>query len=157
MSPTCISSGRPQPLRSDCADSGSSRRCYARSPVAPNAASKKLRLDVVEGHDRGTSIAVGGAEVTVGSGRGCDVVLTDPAVSRLHLRLIVDDRGVRVIDAGSRNGTILGGVPILDAWAEGDATLVIGRTTIALTRRVRLSTYPRRRTSNSVVFSGAAS
>ena len=43
------------------------------------------RLLVVKGQDRGESVAVGDHPITLGSGSGSDVLLSDPTVSRRHL------------------------------------------------------------------------
>lgn len=44
---------------------------------------------------------------TIGRDPSCHVVLTSPAVSRFHLQVACDARGIRVIDQSS-NGTLLG-------------------------------------------------
>ena len=46
-------------------------------------------------------------------GRDCDgVVLTDDGVSRRHVKLLASPLGLSVVDLGSRNGTMVNGVPI---------------------------------------------
>jgi transcriptional regulator with GAF, ATPase, and Fis domain len=52
----------------------------------------------------------------IGSHPSNEVVLDDPRVSRFHCRLSRDAGGVRLVDAGSLNGTRLGGARILDAY-----------------------------------------
>ena len=54
----------------------------------------------------------GGAEVRLGRDTGCDLVVDDATLSRVHLVLRRDGRGAwSVQDAGSRNGTKIDGAP----------------------------------------------
>ena len=64
--------------------------------------------------DDGTSIASKrfGRRVLVGRSPTADVHIADPRVSRLHARIEMREDGVYVEDLGSRNGTIVDGVPI---------------------------------------------
>ena len=96
--------------------------------------SRKLRIDVVDGPQQGQSFDHAGPEVKIGSARGCDLVLLDGAVSRHHLTLKIERGSVRVVDAGSRNGTVLDGVTIRDAYARAESAVALGNTTL----RVRL-------------------
>jgi len=52
---------------------------------------------------------LGAAELTVGRGGGCSVVLDDTYVSQLHARLYLADGRWMVEDLGSTNGTWLNG------------------------------------------------
>jgi class 3 adenylate cyclase len=68
-------------------------------------------------------------------GRDCDgLLLRDPQVSREHLALDVDEKGVTVADLGSTNGTLLNGIPVTDPGrvAPGD-TIAAGGTTVRVT------------------------
>ncbi|KYF91468.1 hypothetical protein BE20_14525 [Sorangium cellulosum] len=95
-------------------------------------ASRKIRVEVVHGPDRGLVAELPGPEARVGLGRECDLVLKDPTVSRLHLVVRVEGERIRVIDAGSRNGTAVDGVEVRDAYARPDAAISIGGTTMRL-------------------------
>jgi pSer/pThr/pTyr-binding forkhead associated (FHA) protein len=53
-----------------------------------------------------------GRRVLVGRSPSADLRLDDPSVSRLHARIEMRDDGVYVEDLGSRNGTVVEGVPI---------------------------------------------
>jgi transcriptional regulator with GAF, ATPase, and Fis domain len=92
----------------------------------------KIRVEITSGPAAGQVVALPGPEARVGSGAGCDLKLEDPTVSRHHLTLRVDEGGLRVVDAGSRNGTLLDGLKVRDAWARPDSTITIGNTTLAL-------------------------
>lgn len=69
-------------------------------------------LEVVGGPRQGQRFTISKGVSLVGREGGSDVQLDDPAVSRTHLRVVVDGKGIEVDDAGSRNGSFIGGVPI---------------------------------------------
>jgi transcriptional regulator with PAS, ATPase and Fis domain len=87
---------------------------------------------VVEGVDRGLRLSIAPVTVRVGSGAGSHLLLTDPTVSRLHCQISPRADGVRVVDAGSTNGTIVNGVRVRDADLLAGATVRIGATTLRL-------------------------
>ena len=63
--------------------------------------------------DTGEVISLRGEVTTVGRGRGVDIRLDDPSVSRLHAELIRRGPYVYVADLGlSRNGTRVNGRPV---------------------------------------------
>jgi DNA-binding NtrC family response regulator len=93
---------------------------------------RRIRLEIAGGPDAGQKLDLDGPEVIVGGGDECDVVLRDRAVSRRHLQLRVEGRGLRVTDLASRNGTTIDGLAILDAVARPDSEIRIGQTTLHL-------------------------
>lgn len=62
---------------------------------------------------------------TIGRDEGVDVRLESPKVSRLHAHLVFDGVSVRIVDAGSRNGLSVGGVPQTEAALDPDTTVTI--------------------------------
>ena len=93
---------------------------------------RTIRVDVVQGPDAGVVTELHGPEARVGSGKDCDITLTDPTVSRLHLVLRIEQDRIRVIDAGSRNGTTVDGTQVRDAYARPDSSIVIGGSTLRM-------------------------
>jgi len=73
-----------------------------------------------------------GAERTVGRAAPADIVLQDPALSRLHARLRREGESVRIVDLGSRNGSWLGGRRVEEAVARAGGTFVLGSTTVTV-------------------------
>ncbi|HPA52428.1 MAG TPA: sigma 54-interacting transcriptional regulator [Thermoanaerobaculia bacterium] len=72
------------------------------------------------------------AEVTLGSSSKADLVVPFPGVSRLHARISPEADGIRIVDAGSKNGVIRDGQRTLRAGLrEGDEVL-LGDATLAL-------------------------
>ena len=63
--------------------------------------------------DSGEVVSLRGEVTTVGRGRGVDIRLEDPSVSRLHAELVRRGPYVYVVDLGlSRNGTRVNGRPV---------------------------------------------
>jgi predicted component of type VI protein secretion system len=71
-------------------------------------ASAGPRLVVRDGPDAGRALALGASQ-TVGRGRGADLRLSDPAASRLHVRLTRSDGGFALADLRSKNGVLVNG------------------------------------------------
>jgi len=74
-----------------------------------------------------------GESVTLGTGAGVGLRLTDRTVSSRHCELFADEQGVVVADLGSKNGLYVGGarVPRARLEAEGQS-FVIGRSTVTV-------------------------
>jgi ABC transport system ATP-binding/permease protein len=69
--------------------------------------------------------------LTIGRARGNDVVLNDLMVSRHHARVETRPTGRQVVDLGSRNRTLVNGIPAVSVLplADGDR-LTVGNTEI---------------------------
>jgi hypothetical protein len=87
--------------------------------VAPPAVLSPASLETEEHPSRG---------VMVGRAPDCDVVLTDPSVSRHHLFVRRDEEGWRMIDLRSTNGTLLNGVQVRFAHLRDGDRLSVGGT-----------------------------
>jgi len=70
---------------------------------------------------------------TIGSATGVGVVVTDRAVSRVHAELVPKADGLWVRDVGSRNGTYVAGVKVIEARVPNGAVLRLGATEITVT------------------------
>jgi DNA-binding NtrC family response regulator len=103
-----------------------------REPHALKLRSHKIRIEVVRGPDARTIVELPGPSARIGSGKDCDFVLTDPTVSRVHLRLRIEGDALRVVDEGSRNGTSIDGTAVRDAYARPDSLIYIGDSTLRL-------------------------
>ncbi len=87
---------------------------------------------VIDGPDLGLAFPLGEAPVTIGKSRRCDIVLTDPAVSKSHLRLRLEGSAVRLEDLKSTNGTFVGQTRIIESLVQPGSVVTIGRTRIHL-------------------------
>ncbi|HEV3435739.1 MAG TPA: FHA domain-containing protein, partial [Gemmata sp.] len=92
----------------------------------------------------GSSIPLTKPVMVIGRAHGCDIRLSDPVVSNLHCTLTFDGTVWMIEDKGSRNGTIVNGLPVAKPipLKSGDTViisakfrLVIEYTTIAERQR----------------------
>ena len=93
---------------------------------------RRLELEIVAGPDAPRSVSLSGPEISVGTRETCELRLTDSSVSRHHVTFRIEEAGVRVIDAGSRNGTTVDGLRVRDTYVRPDSTIVLGKTTLRL-------------------------
>ena len=93
---------------------------------------RKLRLTVTKGPDAGLTVDAAGASVRIGTSPENDLVLTDETVSRRHCEVMLTERGIRVTDAGSTNGVMVGGAWVEDATFASAAVLELGDTAISM-------------------------
>jgi small-conductance mechanosensitive channel len=103
----------------------------AAPPGAQEDAPTPSRLYVLEGPERGQSLALSGSPVTVGRSRSCTLPLTDPNASKEHLRIAWETGSYVVTDLGSSFGTRLNGQAVsraalspLDRIAVGDTVMI---------------------------------
>src|SRR5262245_22570931 len=85
---------------------------------------------VVSGPDAGRSARGTRRSFVVGTHAGCDLVLTDPEVSRRHLRVDHRDGSYILTDLGSTNGTRVAGARVREAFLEDGALITLGGTTL---------------------------
>jgi len=85
-----------------------------------------FQLRVLTGPDAGAVATAATNEVSVGTAPGNQLVLTDPLVSRHHLRIRWMHGGYWLRDLGSRNGTQLGDLVVEAVALRDGAELVIG-------------------------------
>ena len=91
---------------------------------------RRALVTVLKGPDRGAELLVDRPRTRIGTGGECDLVLGDPAVSRRHAEISVEERGFVLRDLDSTNGTLLGGARLGEVVLTGPATLVLGGTTV---------------------------
>ena len=107
-------------------------------------------LRVVEGPDAGRDIALYPGANVVGRGRGCEVRLGDPRVSRRHVRLNVTDR-VEIADLGSANGmTVNDALAVREHLRTGDRVRV--GDTVFTVRMLRVEAAEGRAEGSAVAF-----
>lgn len=70
---------------------------------------------------------------TTGSAHSCEIVVTDKLVSRIHLDVDPAPDGLWVRDLGSRNGTYVNGVKVIEARVPSGSVVGIGTTDITVT------------------------
>ena len=92
----------------------------------------KLRILVLSGPDQGKQLVLERGTYLVGKAPGCDLVLSDGAVSRQHLELQVTESGVLIKDLGSTNGSFFGGARFSQVTVGPGAVIAIGGTELKL-------------------------
>src|SRR5689334_7422271 len=73
-------------------------------------------LRVLSGSAKGTSHTSEAERVVVGTHASANLVLEDETVSRFHCEIEVQAGRAVVRDLGSRNGTLVDGVAVKEAW-----------------------------------------
>jgi len=88
------------------------------------------RLLIVKGPDKGESIAIADLAMTLGSGLGNDVLLSDPTISRRHLGVEPRAEGVILRDLGSTNGSFVQGARFQELTLGFGTEVTIGQTVL---------------------------
>jgi two-component system, NtrC family, response regulator GlrR len=107
-----------------------------------------VRIVATPPKGKGIEAALGVSPLVVGSGAESDLVVPDPLMSRRHCEISLSDRGIRLRDLGSKNGTSIGGVQVIEALLEPDAKVTLGGSQLVArvgrgTKAVALSRAPR--------------
>ena len=92
------------------------------------------------GADVGVEAASEEGRLTIGSGDGVALRLTDPTVSRFHVELEGCADGIAVRDLGSTNGTRHGGALVRDATVTSGAELELGNTRVRVVSEAEKAT-----------------
>jgi DNA-binding NtrC family response regulator len=106
-------------------------------------------LVVAPGTAQERKVEVGAQPVLIGKDEAAQLRLDDPHVSRQHALVEVGSEGVVLRDLGSRNGTVVNGIPIKEVLLQHGAEIRVGLTDILYTTDTgalheRLVASPRR-------------
>jgi small-conductance mechanosensitive channel len=91
---------------------------------------RPAHLYVAEGPDRGRSLPLDGAPVTVGRSRDCTLRLNEQNASKEHLKIAWDDGAWQLSDLGSSFGTKVNGQPTTNRALAPLDRIAIGGTVI---------------------------
>ncbi|MEZ4310604.1 MAG: sigma 54-interacting transcriptional regulator [Polyangiaceae bacterium] len=89
-----------------------------------------VRVRVTPPQGEAFEVEMGVHPLVVGQSAECDVVLADTFASRQHCRIALTPEGILVRDLGSRNGTFVGDVRVIEALIEPGAKVVVGETSL---------------------------
>jgi DNA-binding NtrC family response regulator len=89
---------------------------------------RRVRIEVTSGADTGLIRDIENSVIRIGARRGNDVQLTDSKVSGLHCEIRLDDRGYRLRDLDSTNGTYVSGLRINDVYIGPGTQIALGGT-----------------------------
>ncbi|MBM4287161.1 MAG: FHA domain-containing protein [Deltaproteobacteria bacterium] len=108
-------------------------------PLQPRGTPKeekgvKLRFIFIRGDHQPIDATLSKSLIIGRTDGECDVVIKDDKeVSRKHCELFLEDEAVHVIDLGSKNGTMVNGVPITGRYQlKSDDTILVGKTELRL-------------------------
>ena len=90
----------------------------------------KVRLKVLKGPDKGTTVTLEQDEILIGGADGAHLRLTDQTVSRNHCTIRFTPKGALLRDLGSTNGSRIDGVEVREAFVPRSATLDLGHTQV---------------------------
>lgn len=123
-------------------DDEETRSVLNKAPRDQDAPRPSFLVSVVSGADRGAVFEIDGAQAEralVGVSPACTLRLTDPLVSRRHAALEVEADGLRVQDLGSKNGTVVNGLRVVDAILAGGEVVRVGGTMLRIERLARVA------------------
>jgi len=109
------------------ADSGA--LTYASNTALPAAV-----LTVLSGPDKGKEFPLPAGSIKVGRSGDNDIRLTDPMVSKRHIRINISDT-IEVIDLGSANGTLIEDIPAQRAVVGPTDRILIGDSILQIVRK----------------------
>ncbi len=89
---------------------------------------RRCRVDVLAGPDKGLSREIESSCIRVGARVGNEVQLSDSGVSGLHFEITLDDRGYRLKDLDSTNGTFVSGLRVNDIYINPETVIQVGTT-----------------------------
>jgi DNA-binding NtrC family response regulator len=90
----------------------------------------RLRFEVVEGPERGTRFSSDTERMSIGTHPSSDFVLSDRTISRFHCEVIATEGRARLRDLGSRNGSLVDGVPVIEAYLRDQSLIGMGKTVL---------------------------
>jgi two-component system, NtrC family, response regulator GlrR len=91
---------------------------------------QRFKISVVTGPGAGTVWESTTDRCQIGSHPLNDLILEDATVSRFHCEVTIGPDGARLHDLDSRNGTLLDGVQIREAFPKDGSTVRLGRATL---------------------------
>src|SRR5678810_185057 len=102
---------------------------------ATSARLRRCRVEVTQGPDAGLVRDVEAPVIRIGARRGNDVQLTDSKVSGLHCEIRLDDRGYRLRDLDSTNGTYASQLRVNDVYIQPGTHTALGRSWLVVSPR----------------------
>jgi pSer/pThr/pTyr-binding forkhead associated (FHA) protein len=125
------------------------------TPLQDSRNSPELTLTIFEGTAEPKTMKFSSL-FRVGRDPECQVILSDPAVSKLHLEIYVEKNAWWLRDLGSTNGTFLGKKKISRIQLGGRTKVVLGKTGPLLTFEVAGAPIEEGKTRIGTFFSPTA-
>jgi transcriptional regulator with PAS, ATPase and Fis domain len=109
---------------------GSTR--FVPAPSATTVRVHAANLEITSGPDAGRAVRIDRPIFIIGTGDSADLRLSDPTVSREHVRLMLTPNGLEMRDEGSKNGTWIGCLRIRETLVTAETAFKIGTTSLAV-------------------------
>jgi pSer/pThr/pTyr-binding forkhead associated (FHA) protein len=100
---------------------------YDEDPEETSDSAALIELDQVEGTAGRRMHDVGSDSIHIGRGQVSDIVLDDVTVSREHSKISREERGFKILDAGSLNGTYVNRVRVDSVYLRNGDEIQIGK------------------------------
>jgi adenylate cyclase len=88
----------------------------------------QITVTVLAGPEQGQIFKIARPTTTIGRSNTCEVVVTDPLVSRQHCQVLLGMGGINLRDLGSTNGTFLNGVRVTESTLRNQDVISLGGT-----------------------------
>jgi transcriptional regulator with PAS, ATPase and Fis domain len=102
---------------------------------------RECRLTRIDDGRDGTPFLFAAERMVIGADAKADLVIADSAMSKFHCEIRIIDGAATIRDLGSRNGTLIDRVPVIEAPLRDGALLSLGRTQLRFnvgTRQVEI-------------------
>jgi pSer/pThr/pTyr-binding forkhead associated (FHA) protein len=118
-------------------------RLGAEQPVSDMPGKIAASLLIKKGYKKGAEYSITTSRTVIGRGTGADIIVDDPAVSRMHAAIEFSEAKFLLKDLGSKNGTFRDGRSIKESVLRHGDTFQIGSTILefVLTDRPGESVY----------------
>ncbi len=104
-------------------------------PLSEGFPVQKITLIVASGPDKGVTKTFEKPVIRLGADPLCDVVLSDPTVSRMHAEVRRRGETIELVDLDSTNGTFIDGISVGRVDLKPNSVFQVGRTQFRLTSR----------------------
>lgn len=88
----------------------------------------QITITVLAGPEQGQVFKIARPTTTMGRSNTCEVVITDPLVSRQHCQIILGMGGISLRDLASTNGTFLNGARVTESPLRNQDVISVGGT-----------------------------
>ena len=105
-------------------------RMGSRNEISEPSGKFAASLVIKKGQKKGAEYTVTTSRTVIGRGTGADIIIDDPAVSRMHAAIEFVKTKFVLKDLGSANGTLLEGKSIKEADLAHGSRFQIGDTVI---------------------------